>query len=224
MPETFHILADSDDIWKVLGAIVVLVVWGISALGNLAKKQNRQQSPGTQAAMDRLMQEQMEMARRQQAAALGQMGGAPPPPPLPPPGGRRPGPVVPPMRPKARAPQQQRSVPPVPVQRPPQAPRPRGPVVPPRRTKKAERRQQAAPAAPLPVLEPEPEGGPGLPSVLQSEIGAGTTAASPSRRLAAAGPMIRITPKSLRQQFILTEILQPPLALREGSAGSTPAR
>lgn len=221
MTASTYILADADDIWKVLGAIVVLVVWGISALGNLAKKQQGQANQGREA-MERAMREQMEAARRQQAAAaLGQMGGPPPPPPLPVPAGRRHGPAVPPMRAKARTQQQQRNVPPVTVQRPPQAPRapqaprPRGPVVPPRRTKKAERRQQAAPA-PLPFLEPEPEGGPGRPSVPQSEIGAGATAASPSRRRAAAGPMIRITPQSLRQQFILTEILQPPLALREG--------
>ena len=34
---------------------------------------------------------------------------------------------------------------------------------------------------------------------------------------AAAGPALRLTPQSLRQQFILTEILQPPVALRDPS-------
>ena len=55
-----------------------------------------------------------------------------------------------------------------------------------------------------------------LPGVIESEIGQGTASASPSRRQAdAAANVIRLTPQTLRQQFILTEILQPPLALRD---------
>jgi hypothetical protein len=56
-----------------------------------------------------------------------------------------------------------------------------------------------------------------LPRVLESEIGRGSVAASPSRRQAAAGPALRLTPETVRQQFILAEILQPPLALRDQS-------
>jgi hypothetical protein len=238
MAITLNILGDIDA-GKVVGVIIVLLIWGIAALANLAKKQQPQQVDPNQARRDRAMREQWEAEqRRQAAAALGQMGGGggPPPPPLP--GGRRPqprqpGPVVPPMRPRQPTQhEQRRDLPPAPVvvmQRPPQQqarrqqPAQRGPVVPPRRTKKAERRLATAQApAPLPFLEPEPDSeGPARPGVLESEIGAGSTAASPSRRAASAAPMIRLTPQSLRQQFILTEILQPPLALREGQQSSS---
>jgi hypothetical protein len=57
------------------------------------------------------------------------------------------------------------------------------------------------------------------PAVLVSEIVQGTAPASPSRRAAeaagASSSILKLTPQTLRQQFILTEILQPPLALRE---------
>jgi hypothetical protein len=65
------------------------------------------------------------------------------------------------------------------------------------------------------------------PGVLESEIGRGAAPASPARRQAAqrAGSLLpKLTPATLRQQFILTEILQPPLALREQPAAGSVGR
>ena len=235
-----YILADvgiEDIPFKLLIGLAILVLWALGALANVAKKQQSSQQPGQpfdphRSEMERMMRQQMEAARREQAAealARGQI----------PPGFQFPqqqqsrqsqpprGPVVPPMRPRAQPQQQQRPPavrrvpppPPPPIPRQQQASRPRGgagPVVPQRRTKKAQQRQQQRPA-PEPVLE-ELTGyseGPSRPGVRESEIGVGTAPASPARRAAAAAPAIRLTPQSLRPQFILTEILQPPLALRD---------
>jgi hypothetical protein len=82
--------------------------------------------------------------------------------------------------------------------------------------KKAQRRR-AQPALTT-VRSGLPEGLEEAPQVLESEIGKGVTPASPARREAEArlsGVGLRLTSELLRQQFILTEILQPPLALRE---------
>jgi hypothetical protein len=228
----------------IVGIIIAILwgIGALANMGK--KQQAPQQQPPlpppgqfdpNRGAMERAMREQMDAARRMQAAealARGQMGA--------PPGFQFPqqqqhqpqrGPSVPPMR--TRPPQQQRPPqqrpggvrrppPPLPPALPPamqqhQPGRPGGgPVVPPRRTKKAERRPQQQRPAAEPVLE-ELTGyseGPSRPGVRESEIGAGTAPASPARRAAAASPVVRLTPQSLRQQFILTEILQPPLALR----------
>jgi hypothetical protein len=54
-----------------------------------------------------------------------------------------------------------------------------------------------------------------IPRAVESQIGRGAVPASPARRQVAAQPMLRFTAQSIRQQFILAEILQPPLALRD---------
>jgi hypothetical protein len=227
---------------KVIIGIIVFIIWGVGALANLAKKQNRP-SPQSQAEMERAMREQMEEARRREAAqALGQMGGpAMRPPPMPPPPvlprqqqqqqRMRPhGPVVPPMRTLPQGMPQRtpaRRQPPTapPARRPmPQVP-PSRPVAQPKKKPQQQRRRQAPqpvmPLEPEPLLEPlAGQLVPGTPDVAQSEIGAGSTPASPARRRAAQGPAIRLTAQGLRQQFILTEILQPPLALRDRSPGA----
>lgn len=239
-----YILADvgPEDIpIKLIIGVIILILWALGAMANLAKKQQQSQQgrpqPGQpfdphRAEMERMMRQQMEAARREQAAEALARGPIPAgyqfPQQQP---SRQPqplrAPAVPPMRARAQ-PQQQRPAalrsppPPPPIPRQ-QASRPRGgagPVVPQRRTKKAQQRQQQQqprrPAA-EPVIE-ELTGyseGPSRPGVRESEIGVGTAPASPARRAAAAVPVIRLTPQSLRQQFILTEILQPPLALRE---------
>jgi hypothetical protein len=214
-------LADAgDDFGKVIIGIIVFVIWGIGALVNMAKKQNQQSQQG-QSAIDQAVLARLEEARRREAAqSLGRMSGpgtAPLPPPLPyvmqgehrlQPQPRH-GPVVPPMRSLPR--QQQRPAQQRPVAQQPQ----RKPL---QQKRKAQPRR--APAAAPPV--PQPPAGTfaaETPAVVQSEIGQGTAPASPSRRQAAAAeaasPLRRLTPRTLRQQFILTEILQPPLALRE---------
>lgn len=230
------ILAEFDDsVMKVVIGVIIAVIWGVGALANLAKKQQQEQGQSSQAEMERALRARLEAARRDQAArALGQMSAPPMPTQGLPPGSQYPqyrpqqqglrGPSVPPMRP--RAPQQQaqrrpapRGLPPAvpPPMRPPgaqqQTQRPHGPVMAAKRTRKAERHQPAAPPA---LAEADSYSqGPPRPGVLESEIGVGTAPASPARRLAAAAPMVRVTPQSLRQQFILTELLQPPLTLRE---------
>jgi hypothetical protein len=78
---------------------------------------------------------------------------------------------------------------------------------------KKQKQQRRAPAAVPPSL-PVQLAPTDTPGVLESEIGQGTAPASPSRRHAVT-PLLRLTPTTLRQQFILTELLQPPLALRE---------
>ncbi len=44
---------------------------------------------------------------------------------------------------------------------------------------------------------------------------------APARRAAAAAPLV-LDAKSLRQTFIMKELLDPPVAMREGTAGSSP--
>jgi hypothetical protein len=219
------ILADGDDSFvKVIIGIVVFVIWGIGALANMAKKQG-QASQRSQMELEQAMREQMEEARRRQMAdALEEMRGpaVPPPPmmrPIPPPPPvpaalQRPrprGPVIPPMRPHAQVPIPQavrRPVPAVPPMRPSARPQQR----------KAQKRRPV-PAVPVPMAERVVPVEEHTPAVLVSEIGQGTAPARPSRRAAeaagASSSILKLTPQTLRQLFILTEILQPPLALRE---------
>jgi hypothetical protein len=190
--------------------------------------------------MEQAMRAQIEEARRREAAqALGQMGGPavrPPPPPMMQPQerpGRR-GPVVPPMRslPLPQGAPRPVRVPPPPTVPPPAVRRP-GPITqsgPGQRQRQQPKKQQQrrrAPQLPVPAWQLE-ELPPSsrlagqvveTPGVRESEIGAGATPASPARRQAVAGPRLRLTPQMLREQFILTEILQPPLALRDHPPG-----
>jgi hypothetical protein len=200
-----------DDIVKVVIGIIVFVIWGIGALAKLAKNQNKA-SERAQAEMDRAIRQQLEEARRRElAASLGQTGPMSPPP-IPPALQRQRGPVVPPQRGQR-----------VPFQSPggtrtmPSAPRNVPAMRQPQPRQKKPKRRGPIPAMPVPaeeLQELEP-----IPEVVESQIGQGTVAASPARRAAAASAasakLLRLTPQSLRQQFILTEILQAPLALRD---------
>lgn len=244
MPTLPSILAEGDGIVKVVMGIVVLVIWGIGALANIAKKQN-QQTKAEKTDLERALAEQMEVARRQQAQALGE---ASPPTRLSPPAALQPrpqqqqrrqtppqrqpshGPAVPPMRTlpqsqpmrgrPAQGPRVQQ-VPPVPpaVRRQPPAPARQQaglqhqPAQ--RPAQQPPRRRSTAPAVPVPIPASAARSRvSGAPGVVESEIGRG---ASPARRAAsmAADVMLSLTPDALRRQFILTEILQPPLALRD---------
>lgn len=194
------ILADADDIGpviKVAVVIIILIASGIRALLKLGKTQSGKQSPN-QAAQEEAIRAHWEDVRRREAArALGQM----PPPMAPPP--------LPPMRNIQRPAVRSMSKPaPQPVRRP------QAQV----KQKKGQRRVQP-PALNVPAL---PAAARKLtaydtPGVVESEIAKGSAPASPARRQtgAAVQSVIRLTPQSLRQQFILTEILLPPLALRE---------
>jgi hypothetical protein len=225
--QTFNFLAESDDgIGKIIVGVIVFVIWGIGAMANMAKKQGKP-SPQAQAAMERAMREQMDEAHRRDAAhAMAQMDLLPPP--LIPQGhAPRHGPAVPPMRNISQMPMPPR----VPLQRRPVGGRPAmsspqgmrqppPPMVPvarnqPKQQKKQKQRRAAAVTVPSALHQTFAGDTPG---VRESEIGQGIAPASPARRQAQAmdgAAVLRLTPASLRQQFILTEILRPPLALRE---------
>ena len=90
---------------------------------------------------------------------------------------------------------------------PPRLPAPPKPV---RRAPKQPRRVTPVQAEQLPVLE---EDVPLTPIAQQAPITSPTRAAKPAVDAQALASWLR--PATLQKQFILTEILQPPLALRD---------
>src|SRR4051812_27563271 len=155
----------------------------------MSKKQN-EKAKQRQAELDRQIRAQVEEARRREAAAAALAQGA---------RGRpatRPGAMV--ALPSVL---QQQQVP---------RPRPRGPVappvrqvrvpVPPQRAPQAQQQQQQKKAKkrlappPMPVAARAVQPLVDTPGVLESEIGQGSPSASPTRRQAAMGPRIRLTP------------------------------
>jgi hypothetical protein len=198
MPNIPTILANAgDDFGKIIFGVIVFVIWGIGALVKMSKTQTAQ-SRKRQEELNAAIREQLEVARQREAAAaaLGQ---------------------PPPLRRQQQQPQRRQARPPLPPQmrQPPVAMRSPAPPRTPQQFGKQQKRRAVSPgqpaaAIPQALLEE-------IPQVATSEIGRGSVPASPARRQAATGPAIRLTAANLRQQFILTEILQPPLALREQS-------
>jgi hypothetical protein len=183
------ILADDTDALVKFGIfVVILIAWGIKSLAGLASKATEQQKErlrATRAAME-------------QAQRLSQMRPAPPPP-LPP--QLAPGVAM-------RIPMQR-------PQRPPRMPAQATPVQ--RRMSKAMAKaaQRAAKMAP-PPLPAKPE--PAHETILLEETSEPPRAVSHvAAAVTVAAPAIRrwLTPSTLRQQFILTELFQSPIALRE---------
>jgi hypothetical protein len=192
---------DDFDVGKIIFFVIAAIIWGVGALASSLNKQKEQ------------------ARRRQVAESLTRTTSGPPPIPIPPAVrvGSRVQPRIP--RPAPPRPVPPRIQPPRPVQ---QVPRMVAPP-PPRQPKKASRR--AGPRVPLPApvpletLVPLPES-PAEPSVVGREIratdrsiprqsaGAAVNAAALNRWLA---------PATLRTQFILTEVLQPPVAMRQSS-------
>jgi hypothetical protein len=183
---------------KLIFGIIFLIIWGISAVVSWLNKQQ-------QRARQRRIQMELEQAQR-----IGRMTNrpAPQPPPV-----RRPAPqrisegiaqrfpdvLLPPAPPPV--PQQQR-------QRPVPLPPPRAPQHAPRRQSK-----QQPPRRAVPALPPEP-----MVDLAPMEVSS-TSVVQPVKRakaptVDAAAIRSWMTPNTLRQQFILTEILQPPLAMR----------
>lgn len=228
------ILADSDTtVVKLVIGVIVLIVWAIVALLKLAVK-STQRSPAEQAERERQVRAHWEEVRRREAIAQalhqsGQHGQPYPqqmaPPPLPPmPGALQPHPQQPQQRPRGPMVPPMRTLPPVPQQarpRPAAQPAPRAPLRPPQqqqrqqpKQRKQQRRVQPAPVAAV-ELEELPARSAQTPSDFESELSQAGAPTSSARRQAQRGPVVRLTPQTLRQQFILTEILQPPLALRD---------
>jgi hypothetical protein len=180
------ILADTEsNVIRVLFVVVFLVIWAVSALMSMLAKKKEQ--------------ERRERVRRE--IELGRS--------MPPMQQQMPG-QRPPMRPPPQMPRQQQA--PRPQQ---QAPRP-APA----------RAQQQPPKKRFPVKTPVTRRTP-TPAVTQeyrpAEIAAQVErapiiTAPPVRRTiapTAAALSAWLRPSTLRQQFILTEVLQPPLAMRE---------
>jgi hypothetical protein len=188
------ILADSEDVpVKLIIFLIALVWWGISALAKMIKG-------GSAAQKERLRQVREAIERSQGAARQQPQQYAPakrPPVQLAPGVARR---VPPPVRPKQR-----RAPARVPV---PTARRP------------ATNYNAMAQAKPRPAQAPPP-----LPAPAQAQTptkfapqSAPPAPISTSRRAATVGALAInkwLKPATLRQQFILTELFQPPLALRE---------
>jgi Sec-independent protein translocase protein TatA len=192
MTHVWHILADSEELpVKGLVFVVVLIIWGISALANAAKKTTEQQKERMRKVREAI--EQSQQAARQQ---MPQQAGRPP---------------------VQLAPEIQRRIPPPVVTRPqPQRKPIRRPIL---ATKKrvatnynALTAKKPAPPPPLPAAKAVPE------VVLVPETAPPPPMLSTSRKstgVSAAAITMWLTPATLRQQFMLTEIFQPPIALRE---------
>jgi hypothetical protein len=208
------ILADAgDDFGKIIFGVLVFVIWGIGALVKMSKG-SAEQARRRQEQLDAAIRAQVEAARQREAAAaaLGQqrMGQAMPPPP----------PVFQRQQQhQQRQPQQQRR-----QARPPalppalrQAPAAMRAQVPPQRqqAKKQQQKRRVAPQQQQQRVMPPEDMLEEVPRVVESEIGHGAVAASPFRRQSATPLTLRLTPQSIKQQFILAEILQPPVALRD---------
>ena len=185
---------------KLIFGIIFLIIWGISAVVSWLNKQQQQ-------ARRRRIELEMEQAQR-----IGRMVNRPPPAPPQPAPVRRPAPqrisegiaqrfpdvLLPPAPPPV--PQQQRPRPvPLPPPQPPRQPAPR------RQAKQPARRA-------IPVPPPEP-----LVDLAPMETAPATVTpiARPKPPTVDAGAIRGwMTPHTLRQQFILTELLQPPLGMR----------
>jgi hypothetical protein len=225
----FHILAAAEeDGGKLIVAVIAVVIWAISALAKQAGKSSAKQKERL-----RQVRESIERAHAQNQPVT-----------LDPEIARRLPPMIPQRPPIARSGQpavrpatnynqmtaQPRGTPPpivgqripprsVPAQRLPAPPQP----IPGRAKSKAAKRSAARSPQRPPLFAPP--AAPPMPEEVtlfsQSQQSARPAvqpmAARPVARPAIAAPAIKrwATPATLRQQFILTEIFQPPLALRE---------
>jgi len=192
-----YILADSDVNWpKIIFGIIFVIIWGISALVSWINKlqqeakrrQVRQQLERSAGRMPQQQQQQRQQPRQPVRIAEGLAKRFPdvllPPAPMPPP----------------PLPQQRRPMP------PPRVPLPPKPA---RRAPKQPRRAAPVQAEQLPVLEEEV---PLTTIASQAPITSPTRAAKPAVDAQALATWLR--PATLQKQFMLTEILQPPLGLR----------
>ena len=195
----------------VLFAIILLVIWALSALGTMINKQ--QEAERRRKFREMMEQEQggpQRFGRQPQTTRR-----TPPPPPLNPEFAVRhpemlawPSPPVPP--PPAPAPQQRR---PAPAARRP-APQPMRQQQTMRVTRQTGRRGAGAVMPPpIPVFQEDE-----APARRRlAPAAAPVQPIQPPAAQTATAPAIArwLQPNTLRQQFILTEILQPPLAMRE---------
>jgi len=188
-----NILAESDVNWpKLIFGAIFLIIWAISAFVSWINKQQQE------AKRRRVRQELEGTARRTQVQMRQQMREQGIPPRIAEGLAQRFPDVLLPPAPPPPIPEQQRR--PMPIPRPPAQPKAQR-----RATKQTPR---SAPLPPPPIM---------LEEVTEAPL-APPTIAPPRQRakvaVDAAALSKWMTPATLRQQFMLTEILQPPLALR----------
>jgi hypothetical protein len=197
--------AGDDDFARVIVPVVIAIIWGLGALINAAKKKQKEAEERRRHGEN---WQRIEQEMRQRAAQAQSVLTRPPPLPYQPPQ-----PQPPPPPPPVFAPTRSIEgpyVPPRPVQRPvPPRPVPQPVSRPPARKSK---KKALKPPPPMPVEEPVERATTLTPAAPMTSARpaptAGADAAALSRWLNA---------RTLRSQFILTEILQPPLALRDPS-------
>jgi hypothetical protein len=194
---------DGDDFGKIIGGVVVVLFWIISAIagaiGKRRQDKSRRQNPNRQADLERELRERQARLREMQG-----LPPLPPPPPQPLPG----------SYPSRSIPQQM----PPPAPQAPSRPQP-APVslplprqVPPRPAKqpkpaKQVRRPRDVVSAPALQERPAARATPAQPVLAAASPGSGV-----ARDLRAA-----LHPTALRRQILLMEILLPPVALRDTS-------
>jgi hypothetical protein len=193
MVNTLHILADTDIPVKFVIGAIALVIWGIGALANWVNKQNKQQTDERQREQIRRAIEAQRASATAAAAHVQQQ--------------QQRARVTPrAVVQRSRAPVHASHAPVHPAlqsQRVPVRTAPRAPT--------AVRPPVRAPAPPPLLLQEE------LPSVPLQQAAAMAQPASRPKALSAGAEAIAawMKPATLRKQFILTEVLQPPVALRE---------
>ena len=203
-----YMLAEIEISPKFVFAMIFLFIWLISAFVSWVSKQQQQ-----------LRQRQLRL-EAEQAARIGQRVSPPPPP------RQRPMPQapVPPRRPPQRIAEgiAQRfpdvllppaPPPPIPQQQQRQRPAPPPPPRPPQQRRQAKQPapRRAVPSLPAqPMVELTPADAPYV-NITQP------VARTKAPTVDATAIHAWMTPATLRQQFILTELLQPPLSMREGA-------
>ena len=191
---SFILAQDDDDVAKIIFGAIAALIWAVSAFVSWANKK-------TQEAKRRAQEDMMRRAAQQPSPSR------PAPVPRPPPriaqgiATRHPEVLLPP----AQHPYRQR--PPVRQVPMPTAPMMRPPPLPPKPKRRAKPIKAPMPP-PLPVARMQEE--------IESAVILDETPVSrreTHQRTSALAQML--TPRTLRNQFVLLEILQPPLALRD---------
>jgi hypothetical protein len=211
--DALHILADgTEEMIKLIFGAVFVLIWIVGGLMSAtAKKKPKTQTP--EKSWDEIFRELSGDAKRPQQQQ--QQQPPPPPPPV------RVAPPPPRSTPAVRRPTSEPTIRTNKTSGPPSGPAVRKKL---RRKQRTEVPIQIVPPPPppgvgamgSPVLEVATESLPAMPGdISKSEIGAGKAkstgaANTPVKQLHAA-----LRPENLRHQFILTEILQPPKALRD---------
>jgi hypothetical protein len=186
-----HILADSDELpVRAIFFVIVLIIWGIKAMAGLAGKASQREKERLRA-----VRQSIEQSQR-----LGQVQMPPPQAP------RRPARAA-----VVLAPEIARRVPPPRISRAPQKQKPARPATNYNAMAQAPRRPNVAPP-PLPPRQPALEEVVLLP---EPPPKAAVIAVRKPATVGAVAIHRWLSPATLKQQYILTELFQAPLSLRD---------